>query len=163
MKRRTALVLTGTTLLGLAIAGLTHEAGFAQSDPFLGTWQLNLAKSKYSPGPPPRSSTQNIQAEGQNDKVTTTGTDPNGNPTNTVFTGVYDGMPHPPTNPSPNFDSHADTRVDAYTHIHSYTKAGKLVGTLTSVVSPDGRTMTDTVMGNADGRQINIIAVYDKQ
>jgi hypothetical protein len=51
MNRRTPLMLTGLSLLGLAIATLPH-ASFAQSDPFPGPWQLNLAKSKYSPAGP---------------------------------------------------------------------------------------------------------------
>ena len=50
MNRRTTLFLVGITLAGLP--ALT-QAGFAQSDPFLGIWQLNVAKSKY-PRPPPK-------------------------------------------------------------------------------------------------------------
>jgi hypothetical protein len=50
MKRRTMIILTG--VLGLAVAA-SPQLGFAQSVPWLGTWQLNLAKSKYDPGPPP--------------------------------------------------------------------------------------------------------------
>jgi putative tryptophan/tyrosine transport system substrate-binding protein len=53
MTPRRTLTLTTMALLGLAVAALL---GFAQSDSFLGTWQLiNLAKSKFSPGPPPKS------------------------------------------------------------------------------------------------------------
>jgi hypothetical protein len=86
MTRRTLLVLTGMSLLVLAISALP-QPGFAQSDPLLGTWQLNLTKSKYSPGLAPRSRTVNIiQVEGQNLKFTVTGTDANGNPINIVDT-----------------------------------------------------------------------------
>jgi hypothetical protein len=157
-------VLTGTTLLGLAIAGLHHQAGFAQSDPFLGTWQLNLSKSKFSPGPPQRSATANIQADGQNLKATFTGTGANGNPFNVVIAYVFDGMPHSPTDPSPTFDATAYTRVDAYTLIRSVTKAAKLVGIQSIMVSSDGKTLRYTGIGtDANGRPINNIAVYDKQ
>jgi hypothetical protein len=161
MKRRNVIVLTGTTLLGLAIAGLP-QACFAQSDPFLGTWQLDLTKSKYSPGPPPRSSTSNIQADGQNHTVTQTGIGADGTPTSITFTMVFDGMPHPFN--SPAFDAIAATRVDAYTEIFSYTKAGKFIATRTIVVSPDARTLTSTTMGiSTTGRPVNIITVSDKQ
>ena len=34
----------------------------AQSDPSVGTWKLNLTKSKYSPGPLPKSNTVTIAA-----------------------------------------------------------------------------------------------------
>jgi len=59
MNRRTRLVLAGITLMGLMAS---PQLGFAQSesDPFLGVWQLNVAKSKYSPGPPPKSQTMYI-------------------------------------------------------------------------------------------------------
>jgi hypothetical protein len=68
MKRRTTFVLIAMTLLGLAIA--IPQAAFAESDPLLGTWQLNLAKSKHTPGPGPKSATENIQRKGENRKLT---------------------------------------------------------------------------------------------
>jgi hypothetical protein len=154
MNRRATLV-TGMTLLGLTIAALP-QPGLAQSDPFLGTWHLNLAKSKFNPGPAPRSQTRNFQAEGQNLKLSITGINANGNPINAVATLVFDGMPHPANNP--NFDANAAIRVDAYTAIFSFTKAGKLVETLTTVVSPDGKMYTATGIGiDANGRPFNDI------
>jgi hypothetical protein len=54
MNRRTTLLLVAMTLMGLAGS---PQLGFAQSDPFLGIWQLDVAKSKYIPGPPPKSQT----------------------------------------------------------------------------------------------------------
>jgi hypothetical protein len=54
----------------------------------------------------------------------------------------------------------ASTRVDAYTINVSRTKAGKVVQIETISVSPDGKTKTATQVGtDADGRQINVIAV----
>jgi hypothetical protein len=49
MNRRTTLVLTGVALLGFAAATLP-DLGFAQSNPLIGTWKLNLDKLKFSPG-----------------------------------------------------------------------------------------------------------------
>jgi hypothetical protein len=161
MTRRRTLTLTTMALLGLAIAALP-QVGFAQSDPSLGSWQLNLAKSKYSPGPPPKSLTVNAQAEGQGLKITFTGIGANGNPISVVVTDVLDGMPHPdPYNP--NFDAIASTRVDAYTMIFSLTKAGKLVGTQTNIVSPDGKTLTATEITASPGGPVVDLRVYDKQ
>jgi len=141
MNRR-ALTTIALAFLAVLFATASPQIGFAQSNPFVGTWQLNLAKSKYSPGPPPKSATDNVQAEGQGLKVTITGVGAEGNPINITFTNVFDGMPHPAGNP--NFDAAATARVDAYTLINSRTKAGKLVGTQTVVVSPDGKTLTAT-------------------
>jgi hypothetical protein len=162
MTRRTASMLTGMTLLGLAIAAFP-QAGFAQSNLEDGIWQLNLAKSKYSPGPPPKSATGYIQGEGQNRKATVVGIDAAGNPTTEVYTRIEDGQPHPSTG-SPVFDASAYTRVDAYTVNVTRTKAGKVVVTGTIVVSRDGKTLTQTSTGtDANGRQFTNIQVLDKQ
>ena len=162
MNKRATFILTGMTLLGLAIAALP-QVGFAQSDPWLGTWKLNLAKSKYGPVSLPKSLTVTVQEEGQNHKVTAVGIDAEGKPISSVVMWIYDGMPHPVTG-TPNFDAIATTRVDAYTTIISRTKAGKLVRASIDVVSQDGKTHTGTTAGiEANGRQFNIINVYDKQ
>jgi hypothetical protein len=163
MCRRTKFTLRTMVLLGLAIATALPQIAFAQTDPFLGTWQLNLAKSKYSPGPPPKSQTVNVQAEGQAQRVTIAGVAASGNPFNYTLTAVFDGLPHPTEN-NPNQDAYAATRVDAYTQIFSDLKADKLVGTTTIVVSPDGKTTTATaIILDGNGRPINNISVYDKQ
>jgi len=149
-------------LLGLAVVTAFPQIGFAQSNPFVGTWQLNLAKSKYSPGPPPKSQTENVQAEGQGLTGTVTGVGAEGNPISNRFTTVEDGMPHPVR--ARNYDVQALTRVDPYTVIGSGTKDGKLVEALTLAVSPDGKTLNITLTGiNANGRPINNIEVFDKQ
>jgi hypothetical protein len=160
VKQRIALVLTG--VVGLAIAVLP-PAGFTQSDLFVGTWQLNLAKSKFSPGPPPRSGTVDIQAEGQNLKVTFIGTGTDGNPINTVAILVFDGVVHPAPG-HPNFDARADMRVDANTVITSRIKAGKLVQTQTDTVSLDSKRLTITTIGiDRSGRPTTSIVVAEKQ
>ena len=164
MNMRSILILTGIALFGLAF-GAMPQAGFAQSDPFLGLWQLNLAKSKFSPAPPPRSQTVTVQGEGRDWKITVAGIDAAGAPIGDAFTQAFDGMSHPLMGtPNPNFDAAAATRVDAYSIIVSRTKAGMFVGTQTIAVSPDGKTLTSTTTGvDASGRGVNVIAVYDKE
>jgi hypothetical protein len=152
--------MAGATLLGLAIAALP-QAGIAQSDPATGLWQLNFAKSRYRLLP--KSETVYVQAEGQNLKLTSVGISAEGNSYSAVDTWIFDRMPHPVTG-YPRFDAVTSTRVNAYTINNSRIKAGKLVETETVVVSPDGKTATSTVTGtNANGQQINIVEVYDKQ
>ena len=68
---------------------LASEAGFAQGDPLVGTWVLNVAKSKYSPGPPPKEQTTIFEAAGQGLKVSTTGIDSAGKPTLTTYTANF--------------------------------------------------------------------------
>jgi putative tryptophan/tyrosine transport system substrate-binding protein len=111
-------MLASIALLGLAVAALPR-AGFAQSDPFIGRWQLNLAKSKFSPGPGPKSATMNVQGEGENHNVTFAGINAEGNRQSLVLTWLYDGMPHPVT---PNTEANrlgllGNPNIDARTTI----------------------------------------------
>jgi hypothetical protein len=161
MNRRTTFM--SMALLGMAIVALP-QTGVAQSDPMSGLWQINLAKSKYDPGPPPKSQTVFVQGEGQNRKVTAVGITATGNPQLATFAElVEDGKPHPVTGLA-GIDAQAYTRVDARTLNVSRLKDGKVVQTGTWVVSPDGKALTVTFTGtNANGRQVNNIFIYDKQ
>jgi hypothetical protein len=151
-------ILIVTTLLGLAIP----QAAFAQSNTFTGTWQLNVAKSKFTPGPGPKSEMVNLQIEGQNVKATFTGIDAAGNPINISDTRPMDGMPHPMR--TPNIDAAAMTPVDDYTIIFSHTKAGKLVSIETVAMAADGKTFTITRVGvDANERPFNNVSFFDKQ
>jgi hypothetical protein len=151
-----------TTLTLFSLIALP-QVGFAQSNPLLGTWKLNLDKSKYSPGMAPRSLTLTIQQDGQNFKNTSQGIDARGNPTTGVLMHIYDGQPHPSTG-SPDYDTTAYTRVDANTLVWSRFKGGKLVAVGTGVVSQDGKTWTTTTTGtgNTVGAMTGI-NVFDKQ
>ena len=155
-------------LFGLAIVALP-QSGFTQGNQptralATGVFQLNLAKSKFSPGPPPKSQTVNYQGEGQNRKAAVVTIDAEGNPTASVFMElVQDGKPHPVTG-NPAFDAQVGTIVDFYTTNLTRLKAGKVVQTGTAVLSQDGKTSTIAATGtDANGRQFNNIAVYDKE
>ena len=158
MNRRT---LTTMVLLGLVVSTALPQVGLAQTN--LGTWKLNLAKSTYSPGPAPRSSTFIFQGEGQNLKNTTEGIDAEGKPVKAVFIHIYDGKPYPTTG-VPGIDSSAYTRVDPNIVKFTRMNAGKVVQTGSHVVSSDGKTLTVITSGtDASGREINNVAVYEKQ
>jgi hypothetical protein len=161
--RPTASILTGMTLSGLAIVALP-DLGFAQSDPFIGIWQLNVAKSKYSPGSPPKSQTWYIRdEEGKNRKNSQVTINGDGAPSALVFQHIYDDNPRPVPG-AQGYDTSAYARVDAHTINARYLKNGKAIQTGTWVVSPDGKTLTAGYTGtDANGQQINITAVYDKQ
>ena len=162
INRRT---LTTMALLGLAVVFATAlpQTGFAQSDPLIGTWKLNLAKTSYSPGPPPRSGTVTFQAEGQGLRLTVEGINAQGNPTKLVVMLFDDGKSYPVTG-NPAFDATSNKRVNDSTWWGIGTKAGKVVGTLILAVSADGKTLTITNTGvNANGQQFYNVAVNDKQ
>ena len=165
MNRRTTISLTTVAMLCLAVVFATTlpQAVLAQSNPWLGMWKLNLAKSTFAPGQTPRSTTFNFQGAGANLTNTVDTVDASGSAIRLVRTHNYDGQPHPLPG-DPDQDTRSYTRVDANTVISASTKAGKLVQVATLVLSPDGRTITITTRGtNAGGQQVNTVAVYDKQ
>jgi hypothetical protein len=149
--------------LAMCLFATSSLSGFTQTDPIIGTWKLNLAKSKYSPGPPPKSQTVTYEAVGEGIKLTAKGTDGEGKPIDTQYTANYDGKDYPVTG-NPNYDAIARKRVDAYKMEMTRKKAGKVVSTATSVVSKDGKTRTVTEKGvNAKGEKFSNTLVYDKQ
>jgi hypothetical protein len=162
MNRRTALTLTSMALLFLAAA---PKIGLAETNPLIGKWKLNLAKSKYSGSPPPRSTTLTFAGEGPSLTNTAESTDAQGQTTKIVFMHIYDGKPHPTTGaPGGLYDATAYTRVDANTVNFVRTKDGKPVQTGTNVVSADGKTYTVTITGiGANGQPINSVGVYEKE
>ena len=165
MNRRTALSLTTMAMLCLAIVFATAlpQAGLAQSNPWLGMWKLNLAKSTYPPGQAPRNSAYNFQVAGTNLTNTVETVDAAGSSTNTTNPHIYDGQVHPITG-NPSVDTRMYSRSDANTVISASMKGGKLVQVTTIVLSPDGRTITTTGRGvDAKGQPVNSVAVYDKQ
>jgi hypothetical protein len=158
-------VSNGVRMAAVLVASLVlvSQAGFAQGDTLVGTWVLNVAKSKYTPGPPPKEQTTIFEAAGQGVKVTTKGTDSSGKPTMTAYTANYDGKDYPVTG-NPDWDMVSLKRIDAHTVEFTRKRAGKVVQTATSVVSNDGKTRTITSTGvNAQGQKINNTGVYEKK
>jgi hypothetical protein len=152
--------------VALLVTGLVvtrPQVALAQGDPHVGTWVLNVAKSKYTPGPPPKEQTSVYSASGQGIKVTTKGTSADGKPTATDYTANFDGKDYPVTG-NPDWDALSVKRVDSHTIEFTRKKAGKTVQTATSVVSKDGKTRTVTTAGvNAQGQKINTVGVYEKK
>jgi hypothetical protein len=164
----------------------------AQSaDPAIGTWELNLAKSQFEPGPAPKSQTRTyeaateiaqmrakgVDAEGgakvvqypallsaaRTVKMSAKGVDAEGKPTLVEYTASYDGKDYPFTG-NPNADTISLKRIDDFTIEATTKKAGKVVTVGKRVISKDGKIMTITSKGtNAKGETVNNTLVYDKR
>jgi hypothetical protein len=135
----------------------------AQADPAVGTWKLNVAKSKYVPGPVPKSNVITITATGSGYHVVAKGEDAKGNPTSIDYTATFDGKDSP-VKGAPAYDTTSLKRIDANTSRQTRKKEGKTVQTATRKVSADGKTMTVTTRGKDEsGRTLNTVAVYDRQ
>jgi hypothetical protein len=159
MKR--ILVLLPVLALSLVGSGVS----LAQENPFVGTWKLNVGKSKYSGEKPPQSATRTVVAQGDGLKVTNEGISADGNPTGYSYATNLDGKDSPISGTGPNgADTVAVTRVDTNTVTVIAKKAGKTLDTVRTVVSKDGKVTTITGRGmNAQGQPISFTAVYEKQ
>jgi hypothetical protein len=154
---RSALTVGVILVVGLSV--LSAQG----ADPRVGSWQLNVAKSKYTPGPAPKSQTLKIEAVGKGEKVTSEIVSDTGDKTVTEYTADYDGKPHP-LRGSATADMVTLTRVDSHTTERVDSKGGKTVTTYHRVVSKDGKTMTVTTKGtNAQGQATSSVVVFDKQ
>ncbi len=152
-------------MLGLALASLTPALCLTaqQADPALGTWTLNIAKSKYNPGPAPKSVTVTVQATDQGAKTDVTGTGSDGTPIQVSYTAKPDGKDYPVTG-SQAYDALSVHKTDAWTRVTTRKKGGKVIQTARTVYSKDGKTMTVTTTGvDAKGQKINNVTVFDKK
>lgn len=154
MKARTALL----TLVMCLLAG----ALWAAENPYMGTWKLNDAKSKFPPGAT-KNSTVMYTANGDDVKVTTDGMDGNNKPVQTEWIGKFDGKDYPVT----GGDSGATRsyKVINERKMEMTGKSGdKVVNHGTIEVAKDGKTRTVDMESTApDGKKMKSKAVYDKQ
>jgi len=153
---------TKTTGLTLAFCFFGAAVCFAD-DPEMGTWKLNEAKSKFSPGTGKNNMVVS-EASGDNVKVTTDGTDKDGKPTHIEWTGKFDGKDYPVTG-DPNSDMRSYKRLlgDKALEV-TVKKNGKVTVTGRIVVSFDGKSsMVITNGTDAEGASFTNLAVYDKQ
>ena len=146
--------------LVVALAG----TALGQSNNEVGNWRLNIAKSKYSPGPGPKSATTKIEAAGAGVKITVDQVPATGAMVHWEYTANYDGKDNRVTGNNADADMIARTRVNPTTVRSVNKKGGKVTTTNTSVVSSDGKTRTVTTTGtNAAGQTVNNVAFYEKQ
>jgi hypothetical protein len=129
----------------------------------MGTWKLNVAKSKYSPGPAPQALTLKVEPSGQGEKVAAEFVNADGTRTTTQYTANFDGKDNPLTG-SQIADTVSLKRIDARTTDRTDKKGGKVAQTLRRVVAQDGKTMTVTTKGtNAQGQAVNNVAMFEKE
>src|SRR5690348_5702351 len=99
----------------LLIATLTAVTCFAANDNTLGTWKLNMSKSKYTPGPMPVKSLT-ITREGSDGgvKQRATGERSDGTAIDSSYTAKYDGTEAQVSGNGP-YDSIAVRQLNANT------------------------------------------------
>ena len=141
-------------------------AALAQApDPLVGTWKLDVAKSKFTPGPGPKSATVVVEPEGKAKgiKVSVDAVNTDGSPMKWGFTTERDGKEVPVTG-NPAYETATTTMASPTSGTTVYKKGGKTVMTSKAAVSTDGKTLTLTGTGtDAKGQAVHNISVYTKQ
>jgi hypothetical protein len=153
---------------GLLISTLVLEPLLAapfqvsENDRVLGTWVLVIEKSKYDPGPPPRSQTRAYQPHADGVKATIRTVYANGHTTDIQYTAKYDSVEYPVLG-SVDSDTITLKRVDEFTAESVLGHGGKVIGTARRVISRDGKTMTITYRGTSEGKPVNNVSVYERR
>jgi len=157
--------LTLPAVLSLGLMLLQASVALAQGEIRVGTWELNLAKSTFSPELPPRRQTLTFRSAGPHWTALLQGVDASGTPINPDMNNLaitFDGRDHPTA--TIDYDTTAWKRSTGNTYVVIRKKAGKVVLTSTNEISADGRTMTITTKGvNAKGQAVHNVRVYDRQ
>jgi len=152
---------TRSMVLTIALCLVAAAVCFA-SDPNMGTWKLNEAKSKIAAGAAKNTSVV-YEAAGDKVKVTVDGVDSDGKPIHNEWTGNFDGKDYPVTG-DPTSDSRAYKKVNDRTLKLTVKKDGKVTASGTIAVSADGKSRTVSTSGNdAKGKKVKSSSVYDKQ
>jgi ketosteroid isomerase-like protein len=145
---------------------LVHEAqrtAAQATDPLIGTWELNVPKSTFNPGPSLESSTRKFEAAGDGLKFSGQNVNADGTKTVGQWTAYFDGKDYPVTG-DPNADTMSLKRIDRFNTEGTAKKGGKVTYRVQRVVSQDGRVWTLTLQGtDPQGKPYTNVLVFDKK
>ena len=161
MNRTLQQLLVGFVMtLGLGALATAGEA----MDPVLGTWTLDLSKSKFTPASiAPKSQTRTYAQTADGISLTVTGTAADGSPISQQSTFKYDGKDYAISG-SADYDTLSLKRVNGSTVNSAMMRGGKRVGSTVRTISHHGKELTLTSHAkNAAGKAYSIVAVYTKQ
>ncbi|MBX9602293.1 MAG: hypothetical protein K2X35_14895 [Bryobacteraceae bacterium] len=121
----------------------------AEQDPRVGLWKLDLAQSRFRPGPPPKSETVTVTQDGEWITSRSDGIEADGTRFSHSKRYRRDGKEHKIS--SPEYDTFQVIVRTPYDSDALYRRKGKVMLSGRSVVSPDRLTWTLTTSG-MDGK-----------
>lgn len=156
--RSTTKALCSIVLLGLATYAWA-------ADPFVGTWKLNVEKTRVITGLPPKEGNFSLTAQGGHYVVEESHTFGDGTHAVVRSTEPIDGGPviHREGGP-PAEISEIVKRINARTREYKQTQAGKVILTTQLVAGKDGKTITMHLRGtNAQDKPFDRVEVWERQ
>jgi hypothetical protein len=152
--------IAGTTL---ALMWSLSVQAQTPANPALGTWKLNLSKSRFDPGPAPRSQTRIYESTPDGTKTTIRTVTATGQIIVAGSTTRPDGKAYPYYG-NPNWDSIIPSTVSELESRSELVRAGKVIGHFSRVVSADHQTMTvHHTLTTASGAMENDTEIYERQ
>jgi hypothetical protein len=156
-------ILSSVFLGALLTIGSAVIAAETATDPVVGTWTLNVEKSKFSAGRAVNSQTRMYSQSAQSITLNMKTVAADGKETTAQTTYHLDGKDYPVTG-APDYDSLSGKQINTNSAEFTLKRAGKAVGTTRRTVSKDGKTLTATFkVTNAKGEKFEDLMVFDKQ
>ena len=152
-------------LAAVTLPLLVRQPTSLTPNPRLGTWTLDLKKSKYEGVAPPRSETRTYVA-GPDGAVTLTATTvlASGSTQTVRYTAKYDSKDYPYSGPAGDTISIRALDHAAFSTSSTVKRGGKIVQTALGIVAKDGKTMSYITNGvDAAGKAITTTRIYEKQ
>jgi hypothetical protein len=160
---KTSLGWKLAVLILVALAGGSGFSAEQADEPIIGTWKLNVAKSKYIPGPAPRSETRTYRQTSDGILVTIDRVDATGQKHQKIeFPERYDGKDYP-TVGSEISDAIALKRINNYMSESTLKHGGKVVATARRIVTDNGKTLMLIYQETSLEHPVDNIIVYDRQ
>jgi hypothetical protein len=147
-----------------AAGAFALSAAAADTNPWVGTWTLDVSKSSFSPGPAPKSDvivTTDAGGGKFHTVVTVVGADDKTQHTEATY--AYDGKDYAVTGGTEG--QTVALQEDSTTHTLTVTVKikGKTTGTTTSVMAKDGKSFSGTTTATTpDGKPVKNVAVFNK-
>jgi hypothetical protein len=156
-------ILSSLFLVGVLTIGIASTASGANTDPIVGTWKLDVAKSTFAGIPALKSQIRTYSQSAGTLTLKMKTVTAAGKETTTQSTYHLNGKDYPSMG-NLDFDSLSGVQIDANTAEFTLKRAGKPIGKIRRQVSKDGQTLTiNYVLTNADGVQTSAVTVFDKQ
>jgi hypothetical protein len=154
------LAFAVAALLLIAPMARAQSASKSDQDVVLGVWKVDLAKSRYYPGPPPKSETRTFTRDKDGVKGIVLRRTADGREERIEYRADFDN--EYPVSGTEAYDAVRFRRIDDYTSDAVLSHAGRVFGTARRVISKDGRTMTITFR-QEDPSLVKNVVVYSKQ
>ena len=156
-----SLLVAATASFFSADGRLRAQPVASEQNLLLGSWQLDLVKSRYTPGPPPRSEVRTYVRDKDGVKGTIDRRREDGREEVIEYRADFDH--EYPVMGTPAYDTIRLKRIDPRTAEAVLSHAGRVFGTARRQISEDGRTLTITFRQEDQGILESNVAVYRKQ